>query len=213
MEATKKLSSESMDAYEALMEALVLSGIAMSYVGNSRPASGSEHHISHFWEMDFLQHGKAPILHGTKVGVGTVYMLQQYHALNLTLEKLEEQLVRLETYEFQQPLWEHEIQKVYGSAAEHVIQVEHSVHKNGKENVIRRVEKVKEHLEEIQSIIHELPDEKEIIEVLQVLDAPYDIAGIGVSEELLANGIRYAKELRNRYGILQALFDIEFCTM
>ena len=31
-----------------LTEGLVLSGIAMSYIGNSRPASGSEHHLGHF---------------------------------------------------------------------------------------------------------------------------------------------------------------------
>ncbi len=31
-------------AIKAVMEALVLTGIAMSYVGNSRPASGCEHH-------------------------------------------------------------------------------------------------------------------------------------------------------------------------
>ena len=37
-------------AIAAIMEGLVLSGIAMSYIGNSRPASGSEHHMSHYWE-------------------------------------------------------------------------------------------------------------------------------------------------------------------
>ena len=40
-------------AVGALMEALVAVGIAMAYVGNSRPASGSEHHFSHYFEMYF----------------------------------------------------------------------------------------------------------------------------------------------------------------
>ena len=38
------------EAIKTLMEALVGVGIAMAYVGNSRPASGSEHHLSHFFE-------------------------------------------------------------------------------------------------------------------------------------------------------------------
>ena len=39
-------------ACEKLMYALLLSGIAMQMVGNSRPASGAEHHLSHLWEME-----------------------------------------------------------------------------------------------------------------------------------------------------------------
>ena len=34
-----------------IMEGLVLAGTAMSLNGNSRPASGCEHHMSHYWEM------------------------------------------------------------------------------------------------------------------------------------------------------------------
>ena len=33
-----------------IMEGLVLTGVAMSLYGNSRPASGCEHHMSHYWE-------------------------------------------------------------------------------------------------------------------------------------------------------------------
>ncbi|MFR8331269.1 MAG: iron-containing alcohol dehydrogenase [Oscillospiraceae bacterium] len=36
------------ESVEALMESLLLVGVAMSFVGNSHPASGSEHHLSHF---------------------------------------------------------------------------------------------------------------------------------------------------------------------
>lgn len=39
------------ESVEALMESLLLVGVAMSFVGNSHPASGSEHHLSHFFEL------------------------------------------------------------------------------------------------------------------------------------------------------------------
>ena len=39
------------EAYEKLMYGLLLSGLAMQMIGNSRPASGAEHHISHMIEM------------------------------------------------------------------------------------------------------------------------------------------------------------------
>ena len=67
--------------YLNLMDALVISGIAMSYVGNSRPASGAEHHLSHYWEEAFIRAGKPPVLHGVKVGVATLVILRLYRLL------------------------------------------------------------------------------------------------------------------------------------
>lgn len=61
-----------------LMEALVLSGVAMSFAGNSRPASGAEHHLAHFWEMDALKNKQAHALHGNMVGVGALVISRIY---------------------------------------------------------------------------------------------------------------------------------------
>lgn len=55
-----------------LAEGLVLSGMAMSLAGNSRPCSGSEHMISH--ALDQLRSGEC--LHGEQVLVATVFTLQ-----------------------------------------------------------------------------------------------------------------------------------------
>ena len=65
-----------------LLNALILSGVAMGLVGNSRPASGSEHHLSHYWEMDALAHGKEHPLHGNAVGVGAVVISTIYHLID-----------------------------------------------------------------------------------------------------------------------------------
>ena len=66
-------------AYEKLMYGLLLSGIAMQMMGNSRPASGAEHHISHLIEMSPTGLGiSSDALHGEKVGVGTLLALKEY---------------------------------------------------------------------------------------------------------------------------------------
>ena len=54
------------------MAALVESGLCMAEAGHSRPASGAEHHYSHFWELRLLREGRPPILHGLKVAIGTL---------------------------------------------------------------------------------------------------------------------------------------------
>ncbi len=61
-----------------MIEALILSGIAMGLAGNSRPASGAEHHLAHYWEMDALARGEKHPLHGNSVGVGTVIVSYLY---------------------------------------------------------------------------------------------------------------------------------------
>ena len=50
VETADQVKTRSPEAIAAITEALIGTGIAMSFVGNSRPASGSEHHISHYWE-------------------------------------------------------------------------------------------------------------------------------------------------------------------
>jgi glycerol-1-phosphate dehydrogenase [NAD(P)+] len=69
------------DAIEKLMSALVTAGLSMAECGNSRPASGSEHHISHFLEMDFVSRGERVPLHGVKVAIGTLISIELYNYL------------------------------------------------------------------------------------------------------------------------------------
>ncbi len=61
-----------------LMDALITSGYAMVIAGNSRPASGGEHHTSHYLEMDFVKKGLPVPLHGIKVGLGTLVCISLY---------------------------------------------------------------------------------------------------------------------------------------
>ncbi len=75
------VTDEDEECAGAIMEALVLSGLAMKLAGTSRPASGCEHVLSHYWECRKLTRGIWPEFHGKKVGVATVYMLGFVHDL------------------------------------------------------------------------------------------------------------------------------------
>lgn len=66
------------EAVRAVTEALILSGIAIGLVGVSRPASGAEHHFSHYWEVDALSRGEEHPLHGNSVGVAAVISASLY---------------------------------------------------------------------------------------------------------------------------------------
>ncbi len=76
------LQSGEVDVSEVL-NCLLLSGIAMAFAGNSRPASGAEHHIAHYWEMDALKNEREHALHGEMVGVASVTVARLYEILNI----------------------------------------------------------------------------------------------------------------------------------
>lgn len=83
------LVNGTLDAYGSLMRALVLSGVAMQLSGNSRPASGAEHHISHMIELGIPWLPEVDALHVEKVGVGTILALECYRSwINQTPDKL-----------------------------------------------------------------------------------------------------------------------------
>ena len=81
-----------------LIEALILSGLAMLIFGHSHPASGGEHYFFHYWEMEFLIEKRPQILHGAKVGVSTALISQLYkeevHALLLDSTEIKNNKVR-----------------------------------------------------------------------------------------------------------------------
>jgi len=68
-------------ALEALFEALTITGVAMALVNVSRPASGAEHMLSHYWEMDFIERGLNPNHHGIQVGVATYVIARIFEEL------------------------------------------------------------------------------------------------------------------------------------
>lgn len=67
-------------AVGGLLRGLVDSGVAMAMVGSSRPASGCEHHASHFWDLLAANGRRRHTSHGLQVGYATQFAmrLQQY---------------------------------------------------------------------------------------------------------------------------------------
>lgn len=75
------LKERDADALNALFEALTMTGVAMALLNISRPASGAEHMLSHYWEMDYIARGLNPNHHGIQVGVATVIIARYFEEL------------------------------------------------------------------------------------------------------------------------------------
>ena len=83
-----------MDAYfggspEAVLkmnDTLLLTGISIGLIGYTRPASGSEHHLAHFWEIDAIARGVEHPLHGNSVGLGSIASAEVYKIMRTRFE-------------------------------------------------------------------------------------------------------------------------------
>ncbi len=73
------------EAIRGLFEALFGTGMAMTLVGTSAPASGGEHLLSHTLDMMAYVRGEDHDLHGRQVGIGTLLSAALYQRV-LTLE-------------------------------------------------------------------------------------------------------------------------------
>lgn len=63
-------------AVTGLLTGLIQSGIAMAIAGSSRPASGCEHHASHFWDVAAARGLRPHHPHGLQVGYATRFAMR-----------------------------------------------------------------------------------------------------------------------------------------
>ncbi len=189
-----------------IMEGLVLTGVAMSLYGNSRPASGCEHHMSHYWEMIFEQQERRPRPHGTQVGVGTILVLKLTEALRRTTVDFDAARAAARAYD--PAAWEENIRGAYGPAAAGIIEMEAGARKNETGGRLARIDAMEARWPEILALLEGLPSSETVMALLRTLDAPCLPAEIGVDEAMLRNTLLYCKEVRARYTILQMLWDL-----
>ncbi len=185
----KSLLKRDASAVEALMEALVTVGIAMSYIGNSRPASGSEHHLSHFFEITGILENKDYYPHGIDVMYSSA-----------VTAKIRENLLnnRPGEYSFNRDKWIEEIKRIYSASADEVMALQDKLGwYNTDEKAI-----VDEKRDEITAILKECPSFSETVDMLTEIGLSYDDFIRFYGPEKIKDGILYAKDLKDRYTVL-----------
>lgn len=153
---------------------LMLSGIAMQLFGNSRPASGAEHHISHLIEME--PEGlpaKNLASHGEKVGVGTILASWEYHRL----AQIEDIGPYLLPYE---PLDPEKLRTFMGERLYPSVREEHE------NDALAPVtpEAIAAAWPEMRRIIASIPQPEELEERLAAIGAKHSLADIGIDPAL-----------------------------
>ena len=207
-ESVEGLAAHDEAAIADLTEALVFSGLAMDFSGNSRPASGAEHHMAHYWEMQALFEKRHANLHGTEVGIGAVIALSVYEIL-AKMEKPDFAALKAGVYDrMPYEAWEQEMKRCYQTGVDAVLTLEKTAKKNDPEELVKRLDRIEAHWDEIQALAKTAPSPKKIDEMLTTLHGAKRPGEVGIKKSAVHDAIMYAKELRNRYTVLQLMWDL-----
>ena len=185
------------ESIKVLMEALIVVGIAMSFAGSSRPASGSEHHLSHFFEITGIVHNEEYFPHGIDVAYSTI----------VTAALRDELLAKdwpSAQYRPTREEYENILKDIYGSVAEGCIALQDKVGLYKKDMV--SIYKAKE--AEIRAVLAEMPKAAEIEKMLAAVGLDKKDFHKLYSDKKIADAVAYAKELKDRYTVLWLHYDL-----
>ncbi len=181
---------------KALMEALVIIGIMMSFAGSSRPASGSEHHLSHFFEITGIIDNTEYFPHGIDVAYSTVITAE-------IREKILAGTFPEKSYRPAEQEYRAIMEAIYKDVADGCIELQKKVGNYANDRTPVYLEKENE----IRGILAEMPTAEKIKELLSLVELDikefYKLYG----EKKIFDAILYAKELKDRYTVLWVNYD------
>ena len=192
----ERLLARDAQAIETLMEAIVGVGVAMALVGNSRPASGSEHHLSHFFEIVGILRGEDYFMHGTDVVYSSIYtqrIREKLLALGAPAVKALDHAAR-----------EKETRRIYGQIAESVLALQKKTGWYDEDRSGVYAEK----WDEICQVLREAPSEQEMLGYLSSIGL--DIAEFDAlyGSEKIADALAFGKDLKDRFTVLWLYYDM-----
>jgi glycerol-1-phosphate dehydrogenase [NAD(P)+] len=168
----------------------------MSFAGSSRPASGSEHHLSHFFEIVGIIKNEEYFPHGIDVAYSTVVTAE-------LRQKLLNREFPNSIYRESREMLHEKLQGIYGSVAENCIALQDKVGDYRADRLA--IYKAKE--KEIRAVLQEMPSADAIKEMLSRVEL--DVAEFYAlyGEEKINQAIIYAKDLKDRYTVLWPNYD------
>lgn len=176
-----------------LIYALLLSGLAMQLMGNSRPASGAEHHISHCLEMcPVALRAHSDGLHGEQVGVGTIMISEYYHRLT----EVEDITQHVQSY---RSFSEQELRDFYGEALLSGVLEENRPDDmdSVSEDMLIRAWK------EIRDIVAEIPTAEELRALYTRIGMKQTLEDIGVENDRVDMLLHFSAAVRRRITFLR----------
>lgn len=191
------LTKRDESSVKTLMEALTVVGIMMSFATTSRPASGSEHHLSHFFEITGIVKNQPYLTHGIDVAYSTVvtaYIRERLLAKELPAKQ----------YQMDESDYKRAIKESYGTVAQGCIALQEKLGTYKRD----RLSIYKQNEDKIRKILAKMPSATEISNMLRLVGLDINEFVELYGKEKILSAIRYAKDLKDRYTVLWLNYDL-----
>jgi glycerol-1-phosphate dehydrogenase [NAD(P)+] len=192
IENAERIRNRDPEAIQVLFEGLINSGIAIAMVGNSRPASGSEHHCSHFWDFLAFKGARQFHSHGLQVGYATSWMIKFYQALaeNAPIVQLPVSIVTRE--------WMDKLEGFYGTGASAIRDAQQEKQEWLLQRQYTPLQYTAELIPQLEPEFSMLNDVEKALHMMGLSELGDTLE---LNKEILSVTFRKAKELRARYTI------------
>ncbi|MBO5356382.1 MAG: sn-glycerol-1-phosphate dehydrogenase [Clostridia bacterium] len=185
------------NSVKILTEALMIVGIMMSFATSSRPASGSEHHLSHFFEITGIINNEEYFPHGIDVVYSTVIT-----------SKIREIILKndfpAKSFSMDRDTYENKMSEVYSVIASECIKLQDRIGNYTRD----RLPIYKEKEEEIRDILAKMPSPEKIKEMLMLAKIDYNEFYKLYGKDKINTAVHYAKDLKDRYTVLWMYYDL-----
>ena len=196
------------EATGMLADGLIMSGFAMQAISSSRPASGTDHQFSHFWDMEGLCYNGRHVSHGFKVGIGTMVStacLEFLISKDLTRLDIDACVAAWPTWEAQEAY----IRKIFEGKPGHLARglAESRAKYCGPEEIRCQLNAIVAVWPELRERIREqiIPFD-DVKEMLRLVGAPSRPEEIGVSKARLRDTFKCIPFMRNRYTGIDLIY-------
>jgi glycerol-1-phosphate dehydrogenase [NAD(P)+] len=186
----------------ALTESLIDVGTCMLITGNSRPASGSEHSLSHYWELKLMREGRPVSFHGLKVGFASLLIARRYELIR-SISVTEAQKLMADT---RVPSTEEElttIRKIYGPISDDIIRIQKAFLQLDRSGIDKLRIAIAEHWDAIQAIAATVPSEDEMRRLLLKAGIPTQPEQLHLTQQDLEEAILYGHYIRNPFTVIK----------
>jgi len=166
-------------------------------VGNSRPASGSEHHLSHYFEIVGILRDEPYFMHGTDVVYSSVYT-----------QRIREQLLKLNAPQKNIPLSrearEEQVRAIYGEIADSVIALQDKTGWYEED----RFGIYSEKWAEIRETLAEAPSSEDMLGYIKSIGLDLAEFDAMYGKEKIDGALKFGKDLKDRYSVLWMYYDL-----
>lgn len=194
------------DAIAAVVEGLVLAGLAMTAAGVSRPASGMEHYISHIRDMRSLEYGTRDDLHGLQCGFAVLLCLRNYEKLRKVTPDREKALAHARAYDYSAHA--KDLREYVGLGAESMIKLEGKEGKYDPEKLPARLDRIIAGWDRLKEMMAELPSSADYEKFCLSIGFPTKPEDLGMVEGETDKLLSFGGDVRDKYVMSRLFWDL-----